>query len=348
MDTISRYVATRPFDVPLPDLNGRSVLITGGTGGFGRAIVERICSAFKPKRLIVFSRDELKQFEMEAELFPEHPVVEFMIGDVRDAERVDEALRGVDVVVHAAALKHVPIAERNPGECLRTNVNGACNIARAAIRQGVARVCSISTDKAVNPVNVYGASKLAAEKIFTAAAREADHCTTFCSVRYGNVLGSRGSVVPFFERLIAQGAPELPITDPRMTRFWITMDQAVNFTLSSLSMARGGEVFVPKLPTLSMIDLASLLAPELPTRVVGIRPGEKIHETLICEDDTRNTLELPDRFAIISEDHVEARLWHLARGGHPVAEDFVYASNRNPEVVSAPQRVERVRRTATG
>lgn len=348
MDTISKYVATRPFDAPLPDLNGQSVLITGGTGGFGRAIVDRICSAFEPKRLIVFSRDELKQFEMEAELGSKYPFVEFMIGDVRDAERVGDALRGVDIVVHAAALKHVPIAERNPGECLQTNVNGARNIVRGAIRQRVAKVCSISTDKAVNPVNVYGASKLIAEKIFAAAALEADTGTTFCSVRYGNVLGSRGSVIPFFNRLVDQGAPDLPITDPRMTRFWITMEQAVNFTLSSLSISHGGEIFVPKIPTVSMIDIAAFLAPDLPTRIVGVRPGEKIHETLICEDDSRNTLELVDRFAILSEGHIESRLRHLAQGAHSVAEDFVYASDRNPEVVRAPNRNGKALRAAAG
>jgi UDP-N-acetylglucosamine 4,6-dehydratase len=337
MKDISSLVARRPFDQPVVDLDGKSVLITGGTGGFGRAFVERVCRDYRPERLIVFSRDELKQFEMAHELGDRFPFVKFAIGDVRDADRVEEATKGVDVIIHAAALKHVPIAERNPAECLRTNVDGAINIARAAIRNRVSRVCSISTDKAVNPVNVYGASKLAAEKVVSAAALDAGRDgPLFCSVRYGNVVGSRGSVIPFFERLIAEGADELPITDPRMTRFWITMPQAVSFTLSSLQMTFGGEVFVPKIPTMSMLDIARTLAPDLGARVIGIRPGEKLHEVLISVDDVQNTIELNDRFALLSPEHFDSRLRHMANGAHPVAEDFVYASNLNPEIIRAP------------
>lgn len=330
-------VASRPFDQPVVDLNGKSVLITGGTGGYGRAFVDRVCHDYRPERLIVFSRDELKQFEMARELGDRLPFVTYAIGDVRDAARVEEVSKGVDVIVHAAALKHVPIAERNPVECLRTNVDGAINIARAAVRNRVSYVCSISTDKAVNPINVYGASKLAAEKVVSAAALDSGPAgPVFCSVRYGNVVGSRGSVIPFFERLIAEGADELPITDPRMTRFWITMPQAVSFTLSSLGMAFGGEVFVPKIPTMSMLDIARTMAPHLGTRVIGIRPGEKLHEVLISHDDVHNTIELRDRFALLSPEHIDSRLRHMAKGAHPVPVDFVYASNQNPEVIHAP------------
>lgn len=337
MKDISSLVASRPFDQPVADLDGKSVLITGGTGGYGRAFVERVCRDYRPERLIIFSRDELKQFEMAHELGDRFPFVKFAIGDVRDAARVEDVSKGVDVIVHAAALKHVPIAERNPVECLRTNVDGAINIARAAIRNRVSRVCSISTDKAVNPVNVYGASKLAAEKVLSAAALDVGSSgPVFCSVRYGNVVGSRGSVIPFFERLIAEGARELPITDPRMTRFWITMPQAVSFTMSSLRMAHGGEVFVPKIPTMSMLDIARTLAPDLGTRIIGIRSGEKLHEVLISHDDVQNTIELDDRFALLSPEHVDARLRHMARGAHAVDEGFIYASNHNPEVICAP------------
>ena len=256
----------RDFATPAPDMNGKVILVTGGTGSFGKQFVRMVAARWSPRKLIVFSRDELKQYEMAQE-FPqsEFPFMRYFIGDVRDAQRLEMAMRDVDYVVHAAALKHVPIAEYNPMECIRTNVFGAENVVNASIRAGVKTVVALSTDKAANPLNLYGASKLAADKIFVAANNLAGHDgTKFSVVRYGNVLGSRGSVVPFFRKLIAQGASELPITDQRMTRFWITLEQGVNFVLSSLATTKGGEIFVPKIPSSLIGDLASAIAPGLP------------------------------------------------------------------------------------
>jgi UDP-N-acetylglucosamine 4,6-dehydratase len=311
--------------------------VTGGTGSFGRRFVKTVLAEYKPRKLIVFSRDELKQYEMAQEFSPaEHPCLRYFIGDVRDENRLDLAMRDVDVVVHAAALKHVPIAEYNPFECIKTNVMGAENVVRAAIKRGVKRVVALSTDKAASPINLYGASKLASDKIFTAAQHMggADG-PVFCVVRYGNVIGSRGSVVPFFKKLIAEGATELPITDERMTRFWITLDQGVNFVLSSLEMAKGGEVFVPKIASMSITELARAVAPDLPHRIIGIRPGEKLHEVMVPGDDARQTVELTDRYAILPPMEAEMRARYLADGARAVAEDFCYASDSNPEIMDA-------------
>jgi UDP-N-acetylglucosamine 4,6-dehydratase len=253
----------------------------------------------------------------------------YFIGDVRDAERLNTAMRGVDVVIHAAALKHVTVAEYNPFECIKTNVLGAENVVNAAIAQKVKRVVALSTDKAANPINLYGASKLASDKIFTAAeAMAGDAGTKFSVVRYGNVVGSRGSVVPLFRRLIAKGATELPITDPRMTRFWITLTEGVDFVLSSLSIMRGGEIFVPKIPSMKMTDLAKVMAPETPIKVVGIRPGEKLHEMMISQDDARTTVDLGDRFAIepAFSDYVRS-----GGGMTMMPEGFSYASDTNTD-----------------
>jgi UDP-N-acetylglucosamine 4,6-dehydratase len=246
-------------------------------------------------------------------------------------------MRDVDFVIHAAALKHVPIAEYNPFECIKTNVMGAENVVNAAIKRGVKRVVALSTDKAANPINLYGASKLASDKIFCAAeAMAGDSGTTFSVVRYGNVVGSRGSVVPFFQRLVAEGADDLPITDERMTRFWITLDQGVNFVLSSLEMMRGGEIFVPKIPSLRTTDLARAIAPHLPHRIVGIRPGEKLHEVMVPEDDARSTLELEDRYVILpSQNQARREAAYLADGAQALPEGFSYASDRNPERLDA-------------
>ena len=327
----------RDFRSPRADLNGKTVLITGGTGSFGKAFVRMICAEFQPRKLIVFSRDELKQYEM-AQVFPaeRYPFMRYFIGDVRDAGRLQMALRGVDYVIHAAALKQVPTAEYNPFECIKTNVMGAENVVNASIACGVKRVVALSTDKAANPINLYGASKLAADKIFCAAeAMAGDSGTRFSVVRYGNVLGSRGSVAPLFRRLAAEGAAELPITDERMTRFWITLEQGVNFVLSSMEMMRGSEIFVPKIPSTRTADLASAVAPHLPHRMVGIRPGEKLHEVMVPEDDARSTVELADRYVILPSGDHRRRADYLEDGGRPVAEGFSYASDKNPEPLDA-------------
>lgn len=253
--------------------NGKSIFISGGTGSFGRNFIRRLLEQYQPKRVVVFSRDELKQYEMQQTF--NAPCMRYFLGDVRDAERLRQAMRGIDYVVHAAALKQVPAAEYNPTECIRTNVNGAENIIAAAIDNGVKKVVALSTDKAASPVNLYGATKLLSDKLFVAANNIAgDQPTRFAVVRYGNVAGSRGSVVPFFSKLIAEGARELPITDERMTRFWITLDHGVQFVLDSFSRMHGGEVFVPKIPSIRIVDLARGMAQNLPHKQVGIRPGK--------------------------------------------------------------------------
>jgi UDP-N-acetylglucosamine 4,6-dehydratase len=321
------------FPVNSEELAGKSVLVTGGTGSFGNAFVRRALETSRPSRLIVFSRDETKQYEM-AKMFPEaeHSCMRYFIGDVRDCERLTMAMRGVDIVIHAAALKHVPTAEYNPFECIRTNVHGAENVVSASIRAGVSKVIALSTDKAVNSINLYGASKLASDKIFIAANHLSAGIPLYSVVRYGNVLASRGSVVPFFRELSAKCADHLPITDMRMTRFWITLRQGVDFVLSSLSMMQGGEIFVPHIPSMRVIDLARVIAPQVPLKEVGLRPGEKLHEVLIAEDDARNTLQLSDRFVIAptignwwSPDH------YRKYSARPVREGFSYTSNANSD-----------------
>ena len=320
-------------------LDGASLLITGGTGSFGRQFISTVLERYKPRRLAVFSRDELKQFEM-AQVFSEqkYPCLRYFIGDVRDRDRLQMAMRDIDIVIHAAALKHVPVAEYNPFECIRTNVIGAENVVQAAMASGVRKVIALSTDKAANPINLYGASKLASDKIFIAAnnltGQRGPH---FAVVRYGNVVGSRGSVIPFFQKLIADGADHLPITDPRMTRFWITLPQGVDFVLSSLERMRGGEIFVPKIPSMRVTELATSLAPHLPQRVIGIRPGEKLHEVMITEDDARNTVELKDCYII----QPVFAFWEAAplaeQGARVVPETFRYSSDLNAEWLDEAQ-----------
>lgn len=327
------------FLSPSVDLNGHAILVTGGTGSFGRKFIKTVLDRYKPTRLIVYSRDELKQFEMAQELSPaDYPCLRYFIGDVRDRSRLETAMRGIDTVVHAAALKHVPIAEYNPFECIATNVHGAENVVNAAIHAGVKRVVALSTDKAANPINLYGASKLASDKIFVAANHlaGAGGCR-FAVVRYGNVIGSRGSVIPFFQKKIKEGATELPITDARMTRFLITLQQGVNFVLSSMAMMRGGEIFVPKIPSMKITDLATAIAPHLPQKVIGIRPGEKLHEVMITEEDSWSTYELGDRYAI-EPAHIR---WETHRenlpGAQLVTEGFYYNSRNNSEWMSGDQ-----------
>ncbi len=314
------------------DFTGCSVLITGGTGSFGQLCTRTILRKFTDVRLVVLSRDEHKQYDMAHDLGADSARVRFFIGDVRDGGRLKMAMRDVDYVIHAAALKHVSIAEYNPFECIQTNVIGAEQVVQAAIANNVKKVIALSTDKAANPINLYGASKLASDKIFVAANSLAGKDgTRFAVVRYGNVVGSRGSVVPFFQRLIDQKATELPITDPRMTRFWITLDQGIDFVLSCFAMMRGGEIFVPKIPSMKVVDLATALAPQLGTKIVGIRPGEKLHEVMVTTDDSRTTVELPDRYVI----EPQFSFWSSSRptlpGAKPVAEGFSYASDNNSQ-----------------
>lgn len=314
------------------DLDGKVILVTGGTGSFGRRFIETVLSRYAPRKVIVYSRDELKQHEMQIDLrerFPAEVVgkMRFFLGDVRDRPRLTLALRGVDIVIHAAALKQVPAAEYNPSECIATNIMGAENVVWACLSNRVKQVVALSTDKACNPINLYGATKLASDKTFVAANNlSGDIGTRFSVVRYGNVVGSRGSVVPFFQALIAKGARSLPITDTRMTRFWITLNEGVDFVLSSLTIMRGGEIFVPKIPSMKMTDLVEAMAPGAGIEVVGIRPGEKLHEMMISADDARSTADLGDRYAI-EPAFVEYPREPFARGGVP--EDFSYASDSN-------------------
>jgi UDP-N-acetylglucosamine 4,6-dehydratase len=320
------------FNVGALDLNDKSILVTGGTGSFGQKLVRTILARYTPRRLAIYSRDELKQYEMANSLpQTEHPFLRYFIGDVRDSERLEMAMRDIDYVIHAAALKQVSIAEYNPFECIHTNVLGAENVVRAAIRAGVERVLALSTDKAANPINLYGASKLASDKIFIAANNlSGQKMTRFSVVRYGNVIGSRGSVVPLFRKLAEEGVDSIPITDPRMTRFWITLQQGVDFVLSSMNRMRGGEIFVPKIPSTVIGDLAAAIAPDVPTKTVGIRPGEKLHEVMITEDDSRNTVEFPDHYVIEPSFAWWARESHLDAGS-PVDEGFRYASDTNDQ-----------------
>jgi UDP-N-acetylglucosamine 4,6-dehydratase len=340
----------RKFERPTPDLSAMSVLVTGGTGSFGRAFVRKLLSAKPPRRLIVFSRDEQKQETMAQEMRAAFPALfnrlRFFIGDVRDTDRLELAMRDVDLVVHAAALKIVPTAEYNPFECVLTNVHGAENVVKSALRTSVKKVVALSTDKAANPINLYGATKLASDKIMVAANNLSGQRTRFGVVRYGNVIGSRGSVVPFFEDLLRRGAKALPITDPRMTRFWITIEQGVAFVLSSLEMMQGGEIFVPKIPSMRIVDLANAIAPGVPHEVVGVRPGEKLHEVMITEDDARMTLELDDRYVICPPTADWNRVHLLERGAKPVADGFRYSSDLNTEWLDGSSLNDMIKRKA--
>jgi UDP-N-acetylglucosamine 4,6-dehydratase len=305
-------------------LNGKSLLITGGTGSFGKLFVKTALERLHLKRLVVFSRDELKQFEMQQQI--SSPILRYFIGDVRDRDRLHRALSGIDFVVHAAALKQVPACEYNPFEAIKTNVLGAENLINECIDNGVQRVVALSTDKAANPINLYGATKLCSDKLFVAGnvysgARD----TRFSVVRYGNVVGSRGSVIPFF--LSRRKSGVLPVTDKRMTRFWITLQQGVDFVIDSLQSMHGGEIFVPKIPSMNIMDLAAAIAPECRVETVGIRPGEKLHEVMVPEDDARTTVELADRYVIMPQfDWFGA---HHYSEGKPCPDGFRYGSDNN-------------------
>jgi len=309
------------------DLHGKTILITGGTGSFGRACARILLDSYKPARLIIFSRDELKQHEMRVGGF-DSPSLRYFIGDVRDVDRLRRAMVGVDVVIHAAALKQVPACEYNPLEAIKTNIDGSRNVIEASLDARVHRVLALSTDKAVNPVNLYGATKLVAEKLFVQAnAYRGGDPIRFSSVRYGNVVGSRGSVIPLF--LEQRKLGRITITDSRMTRFWITLEHGVRFVLSSIEIMAGGEVFVPKIPSMRITELAAAIAPDCAIEVIGIRPGEKVHEVLLSEDEGRHSLELDDRF-VITPMH---RWWkdQPEQKGSPLAEGFRYTSDNNSE-----------------
>lgn len=306
-------------------LQNKTVLITGGTGSFGKRFTTKALE-LGVKKIIVFSRDELKQYEMKQEFTDER--IRFFIGDVRDKDRLYRAFDGVDIVIHAAAMKHVDACEYNPFEAVKTNINGAQNIIEAAIDRGVEKVIALSTDKACSPINLYGATKLASDKLFIAAnAYVGEKHTKFAVVRYGNVVGSRGSVVPFFKKIRETGI--VPVTDERMTRFWITLEQGVQFVIDSLDRMYGGELFVPKIPSMNIMDLAKAVAPECDVKIVGIRPGEKLHEAMIMEDDARHTIEFDDYYVI----QPEFNWWKAdyAKGGKRLADDFRYVSNENSE-----------------
>ncbi len=320
------------------DWSATTILVTGGTGSFGQKFVETVLQRFPPKKLIVFSRDELKQHEMR-QRFPDtgDSPLRYFIGDVRDKDRLYRAFDDVDIVVHAAALKQVPAAEYNPFEAIKTNVLGAANIVDAAIDRDVKKVIALSTDKAANPINLYGATKLCSDKLFVAANNYSGyHGTRFSVVRYGNVVGSRGSVIPFFLKMREQGV--LPITDPRMTRFWITLEQGVHFVLTCLERMEGGEIYVPKIPSMKILDLAQALAPECRAEVVGIRPGEKLHEVMVPEDDAHHTLEFDDHYAILPmfEDW-DAAGYMARKGGKPCSDGFRYSSDTNTRWLSVEE-----------
>jgi len=329
-------------------LNAKNILITGGTGSFGKQFVRTILRNYQPNKIIIYSRDELKQFEM-AQTF-NHECMRYFIGDVRDLPRLQKAMVGVDFVVHAAALKHVPIAEYNPMECIKTNVMGAQNIIDACIDNSVKYTIALSTDKAASPANLYGASKLVSDKLFVAANNlRGEHDIKFSVVRYGNVLGSRGSVIPFFEKLIREGASSLPITEPNMTRFWITLQEGVDFVLKNFARMQGGEIFVPKIPSMKMTDMASAIAPTLKQEVIGIRPGEKLHEVMCPLDDSHLTLEFHDHFvikpSITFSTPIDYAKNSLGESGDSVKQGFEYNSRDNTIWLSHEELVQKLQDT---
>lgn len=321
--------------------DNKTILITGGTGSFGKKYVEVILKRFTPKKIIIFSRDELKQFEMQQTFNDE--CMRYFIGDVRDLERLNQVMAGVDYVIHAAALKQVPAAEYNPMECIKTNVHGAENVTKAAIMNNVDKVIALSTDKAASPINLYGATKLASDKLFVAANNmTGGRRTQFSVVRYGNVVGSRGSVVPFFKKLLNEGSQHLPITHVEMTRFWITLQQGVDFVLKNFTRMQGGEIFIPKIPSVRITDLATSLNPKVKQEIIGIRPGEKLHEIMCSRDDAHLTLEFDDHYVIcpsitfqgMSHDYSVNK---INEKGHPALEGFEYNSGTNENFLTVEQ-----------
>lgn len=328
-------------------LNNKNILITGGTGSFGKKFVEIVLKEYSPKRLIVYSRDELKQYEM-AQVYNQ-PCMRYFIGDVRDYNRLESALQDVDICIHAAALKHVPIAEYNPLECIKTNINGASNVIEACLKRGVKRIIALSTDKAANPINLYGATKLCSDKLFVSANNiKGSSEAKFSVVRYGNVIGSRGSVVPFFKKLASEGAKVLPITDVNMTRFFISLDMGVRFVIKSLHRMNGGEIFVPKIKSVKITDLAHAILPNAEFKIIGKRAGEKLHEVMIGEDDSHLSYQFDDFFiispSIVFQTPIDYSVTALNEKGSPVDSHFIYASNTNTQWLSKDDILEELGR----
>lgn len=316
----------------------KTILLTGGTGSFGKKFIRMTLQKYKPRKLIVFSRDELKQFSMMEKISPQKYPIRYFLGDVRDADRLKRAMRGVDYVIHAAAYKHVPAAEYNPFEFVKTNILGAENVIEAALDAGVKKVVALSTDKACNPANLYGATKLASDKIFVAAnAYSGGQGCTFSVVRYGNVVGSRGSVIPFFMNQAKKGV--IPITHPEMTRFWISLEEAVKMVTYSIEKSIGGEIYIPKIPTMNIMDLAEAVAPGVRKEVIGIRPGEKLHEVMVSEDDSRNTYDFGKYYAILPHREGEVGPPKAAGNNPRVPENFRYSSDTNPERIGVKEMV---------
>lgn len=327
--------------------DGKNILITGGTGSFGKKYTKILLEKYKPNKIIIYSRDELKQYEMAQE--HNDKCMRYFIGDVRDIDRLKKATKDVDLIIHAAALKHVPIAEYNPMECIKTNINGAQNVIDAAIDNGVSKVIALSTDKAANPVNLYGATKLASDKLFVAANNlVGNQNIKFSVVRYGNVVGSRGSVIPFFKKLINDGIKELPITDEKMTRFFITLEDGVNFVLKNFERMQGGEIFIPKIPSMKIVDMAKAIAPNLSHQIIGIRPGEKLHEIMCPADDSHLTLEFENHYLIKPtikfSGYVDYSKNLLGEVGIPVKQGFEYNSGNNTQWLSSEEFLEMVKK----
>ncbi|NQY35411.1 MAG: UDP-N-acetylglucosamine 4,6-dehydratase (inverting) [Alteromonadaceae bacterium] len=324
--------------------SNKTVLITGGTGSFGKKYVKTLLERYSPKKIIIYSRDELKQFEMQQDYNQE--CMRYFIGDVRDRERLTQAMNGVDFVIHAAALKQVPAAEYNPMECIKTNIHGAENVISAALANEVEKVIALSTDKAANPINLYGATKLVSDKLFVAANNiSGGHKTTFSVVRYGNVVGSRGSVVPFFNKLIKEGACEIPVTHKEMTRFWITLQHGVDFVLKNFERMLGGEIFIPKIPSMRIMDLAKAMAPEIPVKIIGIRPGEKLHEIMCPSDNSYHTYEYDDHFVIAPAITFSSRTNdftsnNLSEAGQEVTPGFEYNSLSNDHFLTVDELIQ--------
>ena len=317
--------------------NGKNILVTGGTGSFGKTAIQTLFDRYSPDRVVVYSRDELKQYEMSRTFTSDR--IRFFIGDVRDRERLNAAMNGVQIVIHAAALKHVPAAEYNPMECIKTNIHGAENVVACAIQNKVEKVIALSTDKAASPINLYGATKLASDKLFVAANNIiGKQNTRFSVVRYGNVIGSRGSVIPLFLKFKGDGAKTVPVTDERMTRFWITLQQGVDFVFRAFERMQGGEIFVPKIPSMKVVDVAKALVPGATPEFIGIRPGEKLHETMCSEDEAHHTLEFADHYVIRPSisfmSPVDYTKNASGEAGKPVPERFVYSSATNERWLS--------------
>ena len=325
-------------------LNNKSILITGGTGSFGQEFIATILEKYEINRIVIYSRVELKQFEMQQK-FNNNKILRFFIGDVRDVDRLTEAMRGIDIVIHGAALKQVPAAEYNPMECIKTNIHGAENVIKAALQNDVDRVIALSTDKAANPINLYGATKLASDKLFVAANNMSGGRTKFSVVRYGNVVGSRGSVVPLFEKLISEGSTQLPVTHKDMTRFWITLQEGVDFVLKGLDRMQGGEIFVPKIPSVRIVDLVKAMAPKATIKFIGIRPGEKLHEIMCPKDDSHLTIEFNDHYVITPSinfflNNNDLKTNGLNEHGAYVEQGQEYESGTNPHFLNIDEIIK--------